>query len=519
MRLASRPHTGRQIDWTFIAVTITAVLTAAAPFLARSAKLAYYQDDFFYYLQVARNLAEHHLSTFDGTTLTNGYHPLWLLVLTAAWLPGNGQLVFPAVALIVILGGAMTYRSTNSLLSRIAVDSSVAALGATWITLFYLSLARTGMEVILTVPLGLMFLGYTYDGNYLKQPSGILRAGLLASVLVLSRLDAMLLVLLYGILLLISEPSARRFKQALWFAAGMAPLYLYLLSNIIFFGTLDTVSSKAKHLQNGLHLDSTAVHTLFSPFGLVAVAFLLPAFALLPIAGIAQVRRRRNWTDPTASLIGAALIFPILYFGILSVISDWRLWPWYRYPLVISSTAALLVLCHPKGSTEDSCAKSETKPALRLAMHICSFTLCVAFVLALKKPPQDGDIYAIAVRLQQFARLHPGRYAMGDAAGTAAFLLGQPVVQLEGLMMDKSFLENIREQRNLLDVLHDYRVRYYVAINAVQHDGCRTVVEPREGGRHSPHMTAKLCRPPAEEFYAGQYLVSVFDLGEATHRQ
>jgi hypothetical protein len=260
----------------------------------------------------------------------------------------------------VILGGAMTYRSANSLLSRIAADSSVAAFRATWITLFYLSLARTDMEVILTVPLGLMFLDYTYDGNYLKQPSGTLRAGPLASVLVLSRLDAMLLILLYGILLLISEPSARRFRQALWFTAGMAPLFLYLLSNIIFFGTLDTVSSEAKHLQNGLHLDNTAVHTLFSPFGLVAVAFLLPAFALLPIAGIALMRRGRNWTDSTASLIRAALIFPILYFGILSVINDWRLWPWYRYPLVISSAAALLVLCHPKASKEESCAKPET---------------------------------------------------------------------------------------------------------------------------------------------------------------
>lgn len=518
MRLTSRPYAGRQIDWAFIAVTITAVLTAAVPFLAGFAKLAYYQDDFFYYLQVARNLAEHHVSTFDGTTVTNGYHPLWLLVLTAAWLPANGRLVFPLVALIVILGGAMTYRSANSLLHRIAAGSSVETLGATWITLFYLSLARTGMEVILTVPLGLMFLDYTYDGNYLKQPSGILRAGLFASVLVLSRLDAMLLILLYGILLLVAEPSVQRFKQALWFTAGMAPLFLYLLSNIIFFGTLDTVSSEAKHLHDGLHLDSTAIHTLFSPFGLVAVAFLLPAIALLPIAGIALVRGRRSWPDSAASLMGAALLFPIFYFGILSVISDWRLWPWYRYPLVLSSAAALLALCRPK-TGQGASAESEAGPALRLAVHICVLALCTAFVLGLKKAPQNGDIYAIAVRLQQFARLHPGRYAMGDAAGTPAFLMEQPVVQLEGLMMDKSFLENIRGQRNLLDVLHDYRVRYYIALNAIQHDGCRTVVEPRQAGRYSPHMTAKLCRPPAEEFYTGSYLVTVFDLGEATHRQ
>lgn len=40
-------------------------------------------DDAYYYFQIARNLAEGHFSTFDGgITRTNGYHPLWMLLLT-----------------------------------------------------------------------------------------------------------------------------------------------------------------------------------------------------------------------------------------------------------------------------------------------------------------------------------------------------------------------------------------------------------------------------------------------------
>ena len=40
-------------------------------------------DDSFYYFQVARNLAAGQFSTFDGgITRTNGYHPLWLLLIT-----------------------------------------------------------------------------------------------------------------------------------------------------------------------------------------------------------------------------------------------------------------------------------------------------------------------------------------------------------------------------------------------------------------------------------------------------
>ena len=40
-------------------------------------------DDAFYYFQIARNLAEGKFSTFDGgITRTNGYHPLWLFLIT-----------------------------------------------------------------------------------------------------------------------------------------------------------------------------------------------------------------------------------------------------------------------------------------------------------------------------------------------------------------------------------------------------------------------------------------------------
>ena len=39
-------------------------------------------DDAFYYFQIAWRLAEGEFSTFDGITRTNGYHPLWLLLIT-----------------------------------------------------------------------------------------------------------------------------------------------------------------------------------------------------------------------------------------------------------------------------------------------------------------------------------------------------------------------------------------------------------------------------------------------------
>src|ERR1700759_969668 len=58
-------------------------IAAAAVFFARfhggSGVLYFYDVNFFYYLRIAQHIAAGHHSTFDGTHLTNGYHPLWRL--------------------------------------------------------------------------------------------------------------------------------------------------------------------------------------------------------------------------------------------------------------------------------------------------------------------------------------------------------------------------------------------------------------------------------------------------------
>jgi hypothetical protein len=51
-------------------------------------------DDAFYYFQIARHLAQGDGVTFDGLTATNGFHPLWLVLITPFFylFPGNPEL-------------------------------------------------------------------------------------------------------------------------------------------------------------------------------------------------------------------------------------------------------------------------------------------------------------------------------------------------------------------------------------------------------------------------------------------
>ena len=87
-----------------------------------------YWDDAFYYFQIAYHMAEGRFSTFDGgLTRTNGYHPLWLFLLTPFyWLFDKTEALFAVKAFEIMLlaGGA----------ALVAVAARVARLP--WILLF-----------------------------------------------------------------------------------------------------------------------------------------------------------------------------------------------------------------------------------------------------------------------------------------------------------------------------------------------------------------------------------------------
>lgn len=57
-----------------------------------------FDDDAYYYLTIARNLVQEGRLTFDGTTLTNGFQPLWFGLL----LPIFGVIKDPLTVLRVV---------------------------------------------------------------------------------------------------------------------------------------------------------------------------------------------------------------------------------------------------------------------------------------------------------------------------------------------------------------------------------------------------------------------------------
>ena len=90
-----------------------------------------YEDDAFYYFQIAKSFAEGRFSTFDGgITRTNGYHPLWMLLITPLWwvFDADGALYAVKVFEIMLVAGAVALVVLAARLARLPWILLFAAL-------------------------------------------------------------------------------------------------------------------------------------------------------------------------------------------------------------------------------------------------------------------------------------------------------------------------------------------------------------------------------------------------------
>lgn len=478
------------------ASTLTIAFLARAAFgalypLTQTQWMIYEEDDFFYYLKIAENIASNHRSTFNGLVSTNGYHPLWLACLAAvAWI-FNSQLVMQGfVACSIFVSIVATYfllrRLFNLHIENRLLTTSLAVL----LTLYSTIILEGGMETLLTFPLLLAVL-LLYQSNWLWRGGFVafLGLGLLLLTTIFSRLDTLVLVALLGLATCL-QPKLRaeiKLRRVLGVLAGLSPFSIYVLYNHLAFGTWLTVSGAAKQLKTS-HLPSwRAWHS---------VIFNRPVAFLLVLASLKLVYSRRvrsSMTPAQQAAYPAFVLFPFAYVTVFCLFSDWQMWTWYFYCLHIAlCVSGALLLAY--------------EPANRI-LKLRSVTFAIALIalgwIAIdRRTPIEGmlPIYQAATEIQAFSATHPGVYAMGDRAGIVGYLLPYPLVQTEGLVMDIKFLELVKEQTPLSEVLAKYKTDYYVATTRKSFSGCLNVAEPSQAGATSPHMRAVICDPPLAIF-------------------
>jgi hypothetical protein len=444
-------------------------------------------DDFFYYLKSAENWVGGAGSTFFPGELTNGYHPLWFLWLALLYrIAGGGTTLFALIDLSLM--GLMVgfFFLFERFLQRVTGQQLAAAVGASVATLAMTPKAMLGLEMALTVFAAALLLDYLSRKPLADQTvRDAAIVGLLGAFLVLSRLDAVMLA--PGLLVAVFPRWG--WKRVTAAAVGATPVYLYLAFNLAVYGHLGTTSMTAKSLAvywppnwHFISVESPARQVV--EIGLV----------LLAVTAAVLLRSSENVDGRRIAL--ALTAAPVLQFAAQALMSGWRLYPWYVYFdfMVLGLTAALLVA---------QLRRMDVSRRLGIAVGVVALVIASVWFVAGVKPQDDqvGMAYT-ARRLKSFAADHPGVYAMGDAAGTPGWMMSQPIVHLEGLMMSHAFLDRIRQRQPLQQVFGDYHVNYYVAVRPTGTDGngCLLFVEPspQQASPRAPGMTMTICKPPIE---------------------
>jgi hypothetical protein len=391
-------------------------------------------DDAYYYIVLARHLVQTGKSTFDGLALTNGYHPLWMLLLAAQYkLFGDSFLLTRAIEYLLGLG---------TLIAALRVVRLPGmALNLVFSAGLYELLAHFAFNGMETTLFAFCFTAFTWYSQCRKPSSGNssspngIGLGLFAAAAVASRIDAAVFILPQ--LLLFSGPRARRLVAcATLLLCGLA----YAALNHHIFGVTMPISGEIKSL-GGLQLNHRLLQVLAAPSQPVAALFYVAAgmFLLTPFA----IARTTNLT--LRGVQYAYMIGFVLYLARMLFFSSWRIWIWYDYPVLIGyigcSPTVLLLLHH-------RLQRLFTQPQLTLAtaiLAVCAVLFSARDLLTPTRPEPLGYFYLNHLLIDRYANTLNGTpVAMGDRAGNFAYEYPGGVDQLEGLMNDHAFFNTLR---------------------------------------------------------------------------
>ncbi len=482
--------------------------------------LPFFEDDFFYYVVVARNVVHHGVSTFNGVQPTNGYHPLWLLINALLYrIFGDREALFVVLILLIwllVCGAYYALRRTQSALySADGYGLAFALFSVTYMAV----VCRTGMEVSLTLFfLAVFWRRMAVQPLECQTPRNALLSGLLASGIVLSRVDALMVVAVYGALTLYKPTVNRKtaFRSLVWFGVGLLPVAAYFVFNRLEFGAYLPISGIAKNLKEGLTPSASTVKSLLAvrsinvlltwPACVMGILFLLRLLRRSEENGATDVAGRRVQL--------CVLLHPLLFYTVLSITSDWPIWTWYLYPLV--PIAALL-----GPALIEDWKQLRSKTVVRGLTAATAFLGMLILINLMRPNATELLLYQQATELQAFAKAHPGRYAMGGGAGMPSYLMSAPMMQLEGLTGDAAFVEVIKRKDPLVKALNDLQVDYYatmlLSVSGHVHGSCYDVREPEMAGDRSPVMAGHICAPPVADYLHanGRHLL-VFDVDDLT---
>ena len=207
-------------------------------------------DDSYFYLKTALNFSSGIGSSFDGINLTNGYHPLWFLILSFYYffigllLNVSPELLLQLTfVLITILNGLSIYLLIKVVDKLSLFSSKISYYGLLIITLPFTFFYVLGTEKNIIVLLFILYSYFFVNDDDSKNIYWKARAITLALIF-LSRID---LGIIAGIILILYESRFLNKNKIFWMLMIFtSTVLIYVFINKMIFDIYSSISSKYK---------------------------------------------------------------------------------------------------------------------------------------------------------------------------------------------------------------------------------------------------------------------------------
>jgi hypothetical protein len=469
-------------------------------------------DDSYYYFGIARHVVDDGIYSFDGIHLSNGFQPLWQFVLVGiTWLAKvlgvTGRHTMPYVFFTVAAGintlsAWLGLRLADRHFGEGTREAQIASYAALWIPGLTISL-NAGMESVVNWPLLLLFFTLLGDDQRRIGLTGMDRRRFLSLVatsvlLVYARLDNAIILAITVLYLAVRDRNLETVKRSAVWGAGTLALWAPLLAwGQKTFASPTPVSGTVKMWNTAHFIEKEGVGTyvvtvvkafVLSLFGLPASAlgmgFYEPVKPLVMRLGFSLVVAAMG----IAFLALAALAFKVLraarpkprqappeLLRLLAIVSVVHLlvlvtmFPdqWMYAGLIWYDLVEYLCLFVLVGWLGGWLASSFPEATWARASRVAKVVPAVALVpILLWRPagPTEGQIHLRAAQWMD-ENLPPNAVVASHDAGVLGYFTRLPVVNLDGLVNSRSFLDDYLKKGKKKEYLYDAGITHLADID------------------------------------------------------
>lgn len=410
-------------------------------------------DDSFYYLKIADNFSKGNYFTFDGVNKTNGFHPLWLVILSFIFFifnkifNTNPELLFRITFFIHLLISLLSVFVLYKINQRLKLNNIIIFLAQVFLLSGFVFIRDVGMETILTCFLFILLFYIKVDeldsGKLLWKYKIVIY-----SLLILTRNDYIFPIVLFTLIgdFLSSDKKYLINYIYIFFLIILINL-LIVLFNYFYFGNSQIISAKILNGFPNVNLISN-IQNLISPYQFLNQLFKLIIFIGGLIVFVIYYFRN-NKTNRIFIFMFFALIGSFFYIFIHLMFNVNGLREWYMsFPIFVLITSLSLLF---------------RKLNKKFLIFFASLSLCFFIIIFYQtriKVLKYNNFLEFAELLKNNI-LSEEKVFSFDWMGIIGFFSERKVICGDGFVNSFEYLTYLRENK-LNNYFNKYKINYYL---------------------------------------------------------